>query len=176
MKRGPSHTLTGRLIVGRSTTLLVILLSAISAPALAAELRQLTLMDGSVISGEIESVEGGVYSIKSPSLGTITIKDSEIRKIEMSSGASVTENTSRVTSIPNHSRVEALQRRLLGDDSIMNAIAALQGDPMFQEILSDPSIMEAVRAGNLHALEGNPKILRLLDDPRMKDITKQLPQ
>jgi hypothetical protein len=172
----PLHTLTGRLIVGRSTTLLVILLSAISAPALAAELRQLTLMDGSVISGEIQSVEGGVYSIKSPSLGTITIKDSEIRKIEMSSGASVTGSTPRATSIPNNNQLEAVQRRLLGDDTIMNAVAALRGDPVFQDILNDPSIMEAVRAGNVHALEGNPKLLRLLDDPRMKEITKRLPK
>ena len=174
MKQEPSHTLVGRSIVGRSTTLLVIFLSAISVPALAAELRQFTLMDGSVISGEIESLQGGIYSIKSPSLGMITVKDSEIRKIEMSSGASATSTPSATGSPNNH--LKALQRRILSDDSIMNAATALQGDPLFQDILNDPSIMEAVRAGNVHALEGNPKVVRLLNDPRVKEITKKLPQ
>lgn len=176
MKREPWRTLTGRAMVGRAATLLVILLGAISVPAFAAELRQFTLMDGSVISGEIESVEGGIYAIKSPSLGTITIKDSEIRKIEMSSGTSAAERPPSAPGRVNHNHLEALQRRILSDDSIRNAAAALQGDPLFQDILNDPSIMEAVRTGNVQALEGNPKVLRLLDDPRVKEITKKLPQ
>ena len=77
-------------MVGRWTRLLLIVLSAVSLPARAAELRQFTLADGGVISGEIESVQNGIYTIKSPSLGTITVKDSEIRSIGMASGSSAT--------------------------------------------------------------------------------------
>ncbi len=171
MTPAPSRTLAGT-----STKLLAILLSMISAPALAAGLSQLTLKDGSLISGEIKSVEDGVYSIQSPSLGTITVKDSEIRTIEMSSGAPATERAPRATDSPNNNQLEAVQRSILGDDSIMNAAQALQGDPLFQDILNDPSIMESLRAGNIEALQSNPKVLRLLDDPRVKDITKKLPQ
>jgi len=173
------HAVTARSVVGRPTQILVILLSLLSAPALAAGQNQLTLMDGSVISGEVTSVEGGVYSIKSPSLGTITVKAAEIRKIEMTGVASATESAPNMQSAPSassNSQLEDLQRRILGDDSVMNSVTALQGDPLFQDILNDPSILDALRSGNLEALERNPKVLRLMDDPRVKDITRKLPQ
>jgi len=177
MKQALSQTSTGRSIAGRSTTILVILLGVIAAsPALATGLSQFTLMDGSVISGEIKSVDGGVYSVQSPSLGAIIIKDSEIRKIEMSNEVSATESAPSTTGSPDKNQLEAVQRRILGDDSILNAASALQADPQFQDILNDPSVMEALRAGNIDVLQRNPKVLRLLDDPRMKEINKKVLQ
>lgn len=163
-------------MVGRSTRLLVILLGMVALPAPAAELRQLTLKDGSVISGEIESVEGGTYTVRSPSLGTITVKDSEIRTIETPSGAAATQSPANAPSLPTtNSQLDAVQQRLLGDDSIMNSVTALQGDPQFQDVVNDPDVMEALRTGNIDALEHNPKIQRLMDDPRVQEINRKLP-
>jgi hypothetical protein len=163
-------------MVGRSARLLVILLGVVALPIRAAELRRLTLTDGSVISGEIESVQGGNYTVRSPSLGTITVKDSEIRTIETSSGAAATQSQATAPSLPStNSQLDAVQHRLLSDDSIMSSVAALQDDPQFQDVVNDSDVMEALRTGNIDALERNPKVQRLMDDPRVQEINRKLP-
>ena len=163
-------------MVGRSARLLVILLGVVALPIRAAELRRLTLTDGSVISGEIESVQGGNYTVRSPSLGTITVKDSEIRTIETLSGATATQGPANAPSLPStNSQLDAVQHRLLSDDSIMSSVAALQDDPQFQDVVNDSDVMEALRTGNIDALERNPKVQRLMDDPRVQEINRKLP-
>jgi len=151
------------------------LLGALSAPVLAAQLRQLRLADGSVISGEIESIHDGIYTVTSPSLGTITVKDSEIRSIETPSGSpDQTDAMANAPSAASNPQVDAAQRRILGDDALMSLVSALENDPQLQDVLQDPAIMDAIRAGNLDALEQNAKVQRLMDNPKIQEINKKL--
>lgn len=151
------------------------LLGALSAPVLAAQLRQLRLADGSVISGEIESIHDGIYTVTSPSLGTITVKDSEIRSIETPSGSpDQTDAMANAPSAASTPQVDAAQRRILGDDTLMSLVTALENDPQLQDVLQDPAIMDAIRAGNLDALEQNAKVQRLMDNPKIQEINKKL--
>jgi len=164
-------------MAGWRTGILITVLCGLCAPAAAAQLRQLKLVDGSVISGEIVSVHDGTYTVTSPSLGTITVKDSEIRSIDTQGNspdqADAVLNPPSATSDP---RVEAVQRRILGDDALMGVITELEDDPEMHDIVSDPAIMEAVQADDLTALERNPKVQRLMDNPKMQEIRKKLAQ
>jgi hypothetical protein len=59
----------------------VLLLSLWLGTAVAGELRDFELHDGSILTGELLSLRGGVYTLKSPSLGTITLNTSQVRAI-----------------------------------------------------------------------------------------------
>ena len=151
------------------------LLGGLSASVPAAQLQQLRLTDGSVISGEIESLHDGIYTVTSPSLGTISVKDSEIRSIEKASGSpDQTDATANTPSAASNPQIDAAQRRILGDDALMSVLTALENDPQLQDVLQDPAVMDAIRAGNLDALQQNAKVRRLMDNPKIQEINKKL--
>lgn len=54
-----------------------VLISTVSA----GEIGEVELIDGSVIRGEIISSKGGIYTLKSDTLGTVKIEESKIRAI-----------------------------------------------------------------------------------------------
>src|SRR5208337_524948 len=57
---------------------------------------------------------------------------------------------------------------------IMELILSLQNDPDMQTILSDPSVMQAVQAGDTGALMNNPVFLKLINNPRVREIVKKM--
>ena len=60
---------------------LFILLGFLVGQLWAGDLKEIELLDGSVIYGEILSLSDGVYTFESNSLGTIRIKEGRIRAI-----------------------------------------------------------------------------------------------
>ncbi len=60
---------------------ILILLGVLTCNVFAGEVREVELNDGSVICGEIVSSEGGIYTLKSSTLGTVKIEESKIRVI-----------------------------------------------------------------------------------------------
>ena len=134
---------------------------------LAAEKRVIELKDGSVISGEIVSFSGGVYSIKSDSLGNIKIQDSKVRTIRAATPGGSGGRSERA-------QVDAIGQKMMADEEIMKMVLSLQNDPDFQAILNDPSIMQAIESGNLDVLTANPKFLKLMEKSKVKDITKKV--
>lgn len=173
----------------RWTTLLLTLTAA--APLLADEVK-LTLVDGSVIVAEIESLHNGNYTLTSRALGTMTVKASDIRRIEMTADASAARPVRKRhdkpadTSSPppaapaavadqvDNPQVGTLQRRIVEDESLMAGVLSLQDDPQVQAILADPEIMAAIRAGDLSALASNPKLRDLLDNPAVQNLNRHL--
>lgn len=141
---------------------------------LAGQVQEIELTDGSVLSGEILSLNGGNYLLRSGSLGTITIPQSKIRAIRPRS------STSRHTPSPGPSQnqesgqIQDMQQLLTGNAEIMNMIHSLQNNPDLQRILEDPALMDAVRSGNVKALEADPKFRALLNNPTIKDITDKV--
>jgi hypothetical protein len=73
-------------------------------------------------------------------------------------------------------QVEALQDHIQAQPEMMDAIRALQSDPTFQDVLSDPEIVRALESGNTAALLTNPKINHLAEHPAVQDLTKKLGQ
>lgn len=141
------------------------LVLALSLPiAHAGEVREIELIDGSIITGEVLSLSSGVYTIKSSSLGTIKLEETKIRSIRAKSHDGGTASSGEV---------KALQGKMMSNTEIMTLIQSLQNDPEFKKVLEDPEIMKAVKAGDVASLTSNPKFLKLLDNPTVQEIQKK---
>lgn len=71
-------------------------------------------------------------------------------------------------------QVSGLQEKMMNDKEIMGLILALQNDPDMQELLKDPSVLNAVSDGDINTLTGNPRFMRLLENARVKEIQRRL--
>lgn len=156
------------------TIFVLIFVGAITSNVSAGGIGEVELIDGSVIRGQIISSEGGSYTLKSDTLGTVRIEASKIRAIRFK--PSSTRNEKRQDTMPNsgEAHVQVLQQLLLGDQEILHMILSLVNDPDIQVILEDPSIIEAVNRGDIEALSSNPKFMKLLDNPAIQEITGKM--
>ena len=141
-------------------TCLILFLGLIAGDVLAGEIREIRLNDGSLIYGEVLSLSKGLYTLKTPSLGTIEIEESKIRSI--------------VSMESSKDEINALQEQMIKDEELLNIINSLQNDPDFQRALEDPSILEAVNSGDINALLSNPKFIKLLNNPKILDIRDKI--
>ncbi len=152
-------------------TFLFILQAFLAGAVFAGETKEVALKDGSVITGELVSFSGGVYTIKSESLGTIKIDDSRVLSIQ-AKGSGGEYGSERENAAKSQS--DTLQQKMMNDEQIMGIILSLQQDPEFMEILQDPSIMNAVNSGDISALTSNPKFMKLLNNSKVRDITRKV--
>jgi len=150
----------------KSLLMMFLTLAVAAGMATAAEMREIELTDGTIVTGEIVSLTGGVYTVRSATLGTLRIEESNIRTIRLKDSAGSSTNTG--------GEVMSLQNKMMSDGEIMNMIQGLQNDPEFQEILQDPELMKAVHAGDITTLVANPKFMRLLNNQSVKDIKNKV--
>lgn len=140
------------------------------------EPRTIELVDGSVLVGEIVTVDNGTYTVHTGALGTIAVKDADIVAIH-SKEATLRPNTS-AESIGSQQQgaqaLKAVQERMLQDPGIVNALNVLKDDSEFQQILQDPEINKAVQNRDLEYLQANPKIRALMANPTIQEIYKNL--
>lgn len=134
------------------------------------------LKDGSRIEGEIQSINDGVYTVLSPSLGTVHVAQSNIVRIVYSGDVSNTADPPAKSS-PRDSAVtrdiQQVQTQLAQDPATMQSIMSLQSDPEIQAILNDPAIVKAIQDGDYVSLLGNPKIQALENDEHLKQVLQQ---
>jgi hypothetical protein len=135
----------------------------LSTPVAAGEIKEIELSDGSMILGEIISLEGDFYTIKSLDLGTVRIEKSKVRAIRLKSPDETTRE-----------QLKALEQKMMNDDEILTILLALESDPLFKEILEDPEIMKGVLSGDIPNLMSNPKFIKLLDNPKVQEIRKRI--
>lgn len=153
-----------------------ILLGMLSAGAYAGEFREIKLVDGSAIYGQVVSFNNGVYTIKSNSLGTIKIEESDIQQIRVKPRDANKGEHAAASNPAINAEVQILHTLMENDQEIMNKISSLQNDPDFQEIMRDPAIINALNSGNIAALISNPKFMRLLNNETVQEIQKKLVQ
>jgi hypothetical protein len=135
----------------------------------AGELREIVLIDGSVIVGELVSLTNGVYTIKTATLGDLKVEDARIKTIRNTSGG-----MAGPVKASGQQEIMAIQQDMIADGSIIQLILALQSDPDFQEALQDESIMMAINSGDLNALMTNPKIVKLMEKSSVQEIKRKL--
>lgn len=153
----------------KQTIMLSLLLFTLSAVGLAAgEIRDIELKDGSVIVGEVQSLAGGVYTIRTESLGTIRIDDSRVQSIRPRNQASPS------LSPGVGSQMRSIEDRMRADEEIMNNIRSLKDDPAFHKILEDPALLDAVTRGDVETLMADPTFLQLMQSPAVQDIQKKM--
>ena len=131
-----------------------------------AELSQISLNDGSVISGELISINGGIYTIKSPSLGKIKIKSSDIKSIQNQANK-INKNTKQQTPAIE---TNVLQQKLLGNEEIMSLIMSLQNDPNIQKALQNPELMKAINSGDITTLMNDPLIKEIMKNSTIQQV------
>jgi hypothetical protein len=147
----------------RLSILLLIFFSFFAGHVAAGESQEIELNDGSVIFGNIVSLEDDIYTIESIGLGSVRVERSKIRAIRPRSMTDTTEK-----------ELNALEQKMMSDDEIITMLLALERDPLFKEILEDPEIMEKVLSGNIHGLMSDPKFLKLLENPTIQDIKSKI--
>ena len=152
------------------------ILILLSAGVYAGEFSEVRLIDGSTIYGEILSFNDGVYTVKSSSLGTIKVAESDIREIRVQSGNTKDREYASPANSSISSEVQSLQTLMQNNQDIMAIIFSLQNDPDFQDIMSDPGILNAVNSGDIAALISNPKFMSLMNNHKVQEIQKKLAQ
>lgn len=144
-------------------------LSLCAGQGYAGDTREIELTDGSVITGEVVSLSKGTYTIRTDSLGLVTVEEAKIRSIRAKgSPASVS------TPSDAGGQEQSLQKKMMSDPEIMSMIQSLQNDPDFKKILEDPELMRAVQSGDLAALTANPQFMKLLNNQKVQEIHRKV--
>lgn len=139
----------------------------------AGELKVIELKDGSVITGEVISLAGGLYTVKSDSLGTIKLEESKILAIQSRSPEKGSASGGPAAA-QGSDDAQALQQKMMGDQEIMTMIQSLRDDPQFKKVMEDPVVMKAMKEGDVSALMANPQFMKLLNNPTVKEIEKKV--
>jgi small nuclear ribonucleoprotein (snRNP)-like protein len=137
------------------------------------------LKDGSRIEGEIQGIDNGIYTVLSPSIGTVHVAQSNIARIVYSDERPAPSSDSSAKA-PAHDdavsgEIQQLQERLAKNPEAMKSVMSLQQDPQIQAVLSDPAIVKAIQNGDYMSLLGNPKIQALENDEHLKQVMQQVP-
>lgn len=136
------------------------------------------LKDGSRIQGEILGINNGVYTVRSPSIGTVHVAQSNIARIvydgDASSGAGASSKSPTRDDDSLTQNISQLQTRLTQDPAMMQSIMSLQSDPQIQAILNDPAIVKAIQDGDYMSLLGNAKIQALESDAQLQHLLQQV--
>jgi len=144
---------------------------------LAADIRNIELTDGSVVSGEIISFSNGIYTVKTESLGVLNISSDRILSITSKSSQPHTEAEHGDNSQYNRkydSKVGDLQQQMLNNPALLQLIMSLQDNPEFKQALQDPAIQEAIKTGDISKLTSSPIINQILNNPTVQEIYKKV--
>ena len=139
-----------------------------SAAVAAGPVRDIALTDGSVVSAEVISLDNGIYTLRSDTLGDMQIPAAKIESIatrEQTSTASASEPSA-------NANIESLREAFVQDPNTMVKIQMLQNDPLVMDILNDEATMRAINAGDLGTLMNDPKIKALMDHSTVQEITR----
>ena len=139
------------------------------------------LKDGSRIEGEIQGIENGVYTVISPSIGTVLITQSNIVRIVYSSDVSNAAGSPDKAAADKPAArndalargIQQLQASLAQNPAAVKSIMDLQSDPQIQAVLSDPAIVKAIQEGDYMSLIGNAKIQALESNEHLKQLLQQ---
>jgi hypothetical protein len=138
---------------------------------------RIELSDGTVIVGTIVSFADGVYRVKTKSLGTLSLSENAVLKIQRmgasGSGASSKAGTNGSEAHDLRAKQQQIQNRLLGSSDMVEIIEGLQNNPAMQNILNNPDLMKAITQGDLETLGRSPDIQALMKNPKVRDIIEK---
>ena len=106
------------------------------------------LKDGSRIQGEIQSLENGVYTVLSPSIGIIHVAQSNIVRIVYGGGTSNAADASGKSHTSNDAvtqQIQQVQSRLAQDPAAMQSIMSLLGNAKIQALESNENVKQLLQ-------------------------------
>lgn len=153
--------------------------------AVAGNLKEIELADGSVIRAEVLSYVNGVYQLKSDTLGKVSLHDDKIRSIRSQAGGQqgntyqapvAAKNQGELQGIDKqqvHSQVRSLTNRMMSDPDTLKMIQQLENDPAVQQVINDPELMRAISQQDLARLSQDPKIQSLMNSKAIGDLVNK---
>lgn len=159
--------------------LLSLLLIAFCVPGTAlAENQVITLKDGSQVKGELVGINNGVYTIKTPLMGEITVNSDQVAGINAQGFQPAQAQSSGQPSAAADpvlgQKMQDMQNQLMSNPQMLAQIQQLAEDPEIVQIMSDPAFMQAVTAKDISAIQGNPRTQELMNNPKMQAFIEQL--
>jgi len=149
----------------------------ISAATVQAETASIHLLDGSTIRGEVVSLKGGNYKIKTPTLGELDIPQSNIQSVEYgtpATSASANSNQPALTPGSSSAQLAAIAAQLQNSPALLGDIQALSNDPAIMAIVQDPEIQRLIASGDYLGLMKNSKMQQLMNNAKIRDLTGKL--
>ena len=140
-----------------------------------AETQVITLNDGSQIKGELVGVSNGIYTIKTPAMGQVTVTGGQVTSIKNESAAiAVPSPVTAPSNTGTAAQVQAVQTQLMGDPAFMTELQTMVTDPEFMELLKDPAVLQAVASKDPAALASSPGGQALMNNPKMQALIEKL--
>jgi len=140
----------------------------------------IVLHDGTVIHGDVKSLQDGVYTIETASVGTLHVRAGDVRSIDADTkpqtapaAGSPAAGSPAAGSSPG-AALDAAKAGIVADPKLLATVLALQNDPTVLAVLSDPEVTKAIAAGDYDALMSNPKIIALTQNPKVREIIDAL--
>jgi len=151
---------------------------AFNAAAYCAQVSRIELTDGSVINGEITSYVGGVYTINTATSGEITVGAANVSKIESANSPAVSTPISSAVQEngPVQPQVDSYRQQLMSNPGNAAIVTGLAVTPEIQELVKDPQIVEAAKAGDIQALMKKKKFMNIVNSPQVQEAFKKLKQ
>jgi len=128
------------------------------------------------VKGEVVSLSGGKYKVKSPSLGTVSIDESKvctISKIDEAAESSK-EDTDSLDSARIQIGGQKLRSTITGNEDIMKLVSGLISNLDLQALLNDPAILNAAKSMDIQTLLANEKFVNVVNDPKVKDVVRKI--
>lgn len=153
--------------------MLVIGALAFCEPSLAATV---TLKDGTVIRGEVKSLQDGVYTVESDSAGTLHIRADQVRSIDQIDRGPPSVGAGSLSGVPpsGASAIDTAKSSIAQDPKLLTAVIGLQNEPEVAAALADPGVARAIADGDYAALASNPKIVALMQNAKVRAIVDAL--
>jgi hypothetical protein len=133
------------------------------------------LIDGTVIQGDVKSLQDGVYTIETAAVGTLHVRAGDVRSIDEGGkppSASAAGQPAEGSSPGNV--LDAAKSQITADPKLLATVLALQNDPEVLAVLADPEVAKAMAAGDYAALTSNAKIVALMQNPKVREIIDAL--
>lgn len=144
----------------------------------------ITLKDGTILKGELTQVSGGVYTIKSESLGTSQINADQVASI---ANANVAMNNTpmpltampSMQALPNsqaavNNQISQMQQSLMTNPAFIADIQQLASDPEVLKLLTNPDVISAATNRDVNALQNNAAGQELINNPKIKALIERL--
>jgi hypothetical protein len=162
-----------RFPLGSSTAARSILVASCLACCGVSSAATVVLRDGTVIQGEVKSLQEGVYTIETASVGTLHVPAREVRSIE-EGGKSPSASGAGQPAKGSSPALDAVKSQIIADPKLLATVLALQNDPEVLAVLADPEVTKAIAEGDYNTLMSNAKIVALMQNPKLREIIDAL--
>jgi hypothetical protein len=150
--------------------------------AFSSEVSDIYLDDGSVLRAEVVSLQNGVYTLRSTSMGEFSLEASRIRQIGLRQpnqnfipGTAVQAQQQPLKTPENfQSKVASTQAMIMKDPEAMQTVMTMATDPEFQKLFDDPQAVAALKAGDMATLMKNPQFQAIMNNPKMQGFADKM--